>query len=346
MLILCSNWGRPQRDGPALRASSIIQFINVLNATEPEVASDPEWISRLYDGKLPSTSVIKADLEYTSHTWRLNGFDAWEEVNGLHFFTAMVQLRAMKDGARLASAVGDFGAADWYYQQFDEIAAFLKRFWVAEKEHLISTLNTPRSGLNCDILLGAIHGAEEVYPPWSDEVLTSLERLVEEMKALYPLSRKHLPENADGKPHGVPIGRYVEDIYDGAGFAGGNPWFLCTASAAEVLYASVTHFREQGFVEVAPGNALFRSAPRALRSEYEKGGRIAADEPLFDETLDWMREYADSFLKVIRKHVDHEGRMSEQFDRHSGFMRGAEDLTWSYASFLAAVEAREKAYAA
>jgi glucoamylase len=32
--------------------------------------------------------------------------------------------------------------------------------------------------------------------------------------------------------------------------------------------------------------------------------------------------------------------MSEQFDRVTGYMRGAEDLTWSYGAFLQAVRAR------
>jgi glucoamylase len=49
----------------------------------------------------------------------------------------------------------------------------------------------------------------------------------------------------------------------------------------------------------------------------------------------------DQFLEVIKTHVDAEGSMSEQFDRVTGYMRGAEDLTWSYGAFLQAARARK-----
>ena len=37
------------------------------------------------------------------------------------------------------------------------------------------------------------------------------------------------------------FGRYEEDIYDGNGFSGGNPWFLTTLAAAEYLYTIIPH---------------------------------------------------------------------------------------------------------
>lgn len=56
-----------------------------------------------------------------------------------------------------------------------------------------------------------------------------------------------------------------------------------------------------------------------------------------------MFHYADSFLNVIRWHATEEGRLSEQFNRYTGFQRGAKDLTWSYGSFIGAAEDRGKA---
>ena len=35
-----------------------------------------------------------------------------------------------------------------------------------------------------------------------------------------------------------------------------------------------------------------------------------------------------------------DGRLPEQFNRHHGFRQGAENLTWSYAAFLSAIDAR------
>ena len=56
-----------------------------------------------------------------------------------------------------------------------------------------------------------------------------------------------------------------------------------------------------------------------------------------------LMQYADSFLEVIRQHVDADGHMSEQFNRYTGYMEGAEDLTWSYGSFWSAVRWRMRA---
>lgn len=47
-----------------------------------------------------------------------------------------------------------------------------------------------------------------------------------------------------------------------------------------------------------------------------------------------MRTYADSFVAVAQRHAATNGSMSEQYSRIDGFMKGARDLTWSYASFL------------
>ena len=43
---------------------------------------------------------------------------------------------------------------------------------------------------------------------------------------------------------------------------------------------------------------------------------------------------AKSYLERVKLHMGPDGRMDEQFDKNSGFMKGAKDLTWSYASFI------------
>lgn len=59
--------------------------------------------------------------------------------------------------------------------------------------------------------------------------------------------------------------------------------------------------------------------------------------------LERLRGVGDQFLDTVRSHVDAEGAMSEQFDRTTGYMTGARDLTWSYGAFLGAVRARRLA---
>jgi len=78
------NWGRVQNDGPALRAITVIRYLNAVNSTYPSLlSSSPDWLESLYDGKLPTFSAIKADLEYVATAWQRPGFDLWEEVVSL-----------------------------------------------------------------------------------------------------------------------------------------------------------------------------------------------------------------------------------------------------------------------
>jgi glucoamylase len=59
-------WGRPQNDGPALRAISLIQFANVLIAEGQQAVV----LKTLYRPTFPADSPIKKDLEYVSHHWK------------------------------------------------------------------------------------------------------------------------------------------------------------------------------------------------------------------------------------------------------------------------------------
>lgn len=221
------SWSRPQRDGPALRTLTLTSYIKAFNGTHPELVTS-EWLRKLYNPNLPSGSIIKADLEYISHTWSKPGFDLWEETMDLHFFTALVQHKALVEGRDLAEILGDRRAAAWYDEQQKELKQFLvDRFWSREKGHLRAYLNTRhRTGLDCGLLLGAIHGGQsDVFAPWSDEVLVSMQMLVDDMGRRFPVNRKVPPyHNEDEKLRGVGIGRYPEDIYDGVGFSGGHPW--------------------------------------------------------------------------------------------------------------------------
>lgn len=56
--------------------------------------------------------------------------------------------------------------------------------------------------------------------------------------------------------------------------------------------------------------------------------------------LEAMFQYADSFLNVLRQYATTDGRMSEQFNGVTGAQQGAHDLTWSYGSFVTAVDKR------
>ncbi|KAF9739318.1 hypothetical protein PMIN06_000990 [Paraphaeosphaeria minitans] len=355
------SWGRPQRDGPALRAITLMRYLHAYNASHPALwasaSSDSKsFYSLLYSAELPARSIIKADLEYVSHFWNHTSFDLWEEVDGMHLFTAMVQLRALKEGQNVARAFGDEGAARWYGEQAGYLERFVRRFWNKDKGRLVASLWSRRSGLDCAVLLGSLHGqssesehGEPVFPPWADEVLVSLLWLVRDMGKRFPINVHAKQGNDETRAliEGVGIGRYPEDVYDGYTTSIGHPWFLCTSSAAEVLYRTASHLSVSASLTTTPLNIDFYAAllTASASPEISVNTTYTADDEPFQTVVERLRHIGDEFLDVVKTHVDAEGSMSEQFDRETGHLRGASDLTWSYGAFLQAARARKEAMA-
>ena len=70
------DWGRPQRDGPPLRAIALLGYARwLLDNGYASTAQSVVW------------PVIKNDLNYAAQYWNYTGFDLWEEVQGSSFFT-------------------------------------------------------------------------------------------------------------------------------------------------------------------------------------------------------------------------------------------------------------------
>ena len=144
------DWGRPQRDGPALRSTSIIRFANHLLAR-----GNATWVrNHLWP-------VLKLDLGYVADSWNLTGFDLWEEVDASSFFTTAVQHRSLREGIALATALGDPDntVAEWTIQA-DNALCFLQSYWSSERGYIVSNVrggNVIRSGLDSNSILGSIH---------------------------------------------------------------------------------------------------------------------------------------------------------------------------------------------
>ncbi len=58
----------------------------------------------------------------------------------------------------------------------------------------------------------------------------------------------------------------------------------------------------------------------------------------------WVRR-GDAFLETVRAFTPASGDLSEQFDQKSGAPSSARHLTWSYAAFITATAARNRAVA-
>ncbi|KAK6498365.1 hypothetical protein TWF481_010957 [Arthrobotrys musiformis] len=312
------SWGRPQRDGPPLRANTLMKFATAY------VKVDGDFVRN----KLQP--IIKADLEYVVSYWSHSSFDLWEEIQGQHYFTIIVAYRSMIEGAQFAKLMGDNAAAEKYKKTAESMVSTIKGFWRSDKGYIVETHNIHgRSGLDCGVLLGALK-APFIFKPSGEEVLATTEALISAFQTLYAINR-----NVHGP--GFGIGRYPEDTYDGHATNGeGNPWFICTATVAHVLYTAASDFKAAQSINITPAalNLFKRAYPSATPGSYNAGSQE------FNNIVSSFKNLGDSFMAVIQRHAFHEGNMSEQFNRYTGFNQGARDLTWSYESVLEAIHAR------
>jgi glucoamylase len=296
------GWCRPQNDGPALRALALIHFANTLLSE-----GQGSFVkTNLYDGLQPSQSVIKVDLEFLSHHWSDDGCDIWEEVHGQHFFTRLMQWRALSEGASLASQLGDPGAAQFYKNSAVQIANTFASFWSDQSQAFIPTLNQTAglnyktSGLDSQVILGLVHS--QALPFTDARVLATMTSLINAFKTAYSINYAH-------SYPGVAIGRYPEDLYDGGTNTAGNPWFLITAAFANLSYKIASEYADQ-------------NQPTLAQNYFEQG---------------------DLFIERVRTHADPSGSLSEQINRDTGYMESARDLTWSHVEMIQAEWAREVA---
>lgn len=137
--------------------------------------------------------------------------------------------------------------------------------------------------------------------------------------------------------------RYPEDVYNGTGTAenGGNPWFLCTAAMAELFYRAATEIKAAGSLNVSDTSFMFWQyfAPKAnlTATSYD------STSDGFSGAIAGLQGWGDAFMRLIQFHGGEGGHLSEEFNRQTGEMVGAADLTWSYASVLTAAFARAEA---
>lgn len=336
-LAFTGPWGRPQNDGPAIRAIALIRLASILLSK-----GQTDWVrEHLYGGEFPATSVIKKDLEYISHHWQGTDFDLWEEVRGAHFFTRMAQRKALLLGSKLARKLADPFAADWYYQQGLNVEQSLDDFYYGEKKYVLSTIDRDggidyKSGLDSSVILAALYFGD-VSSSWkidSPAILKTIVALEHIFTHAYTINEDPLTELAPG------IGRYKEDQYDGLQTGSiGNPWFLLTAGFAQFHFKLGGLYKQMGSFQVSDKNKIFFDS---LFGVSVKPGFYDGNTFFFKEVLNRLIQRGEQYLKRVRLHTAHDGSMSEQFNRHNGYMQGARDLTWSHSSFLGAYQEFKK----
>ncbi|KAL9084744.1 MAG: hypothetical protein Q9165_007919 [Trypethelium subeluteriae] len=313
-------WGRPQRDGPALRATALIAYCRYLISTE----NTSHAISTVWP-------IISNDLNYVAIYWNQTGFDLWEEVDGSSFFTYNAQHRALVEGAAMAIELGQ--TCNGCSTQAPLILCFLQNFWSGSYVTANINVNNGRTGKDANSILSSIQifdpaaasCDDTTFQPCSDRMLANHKVVTDSFRSVYPIN------SGIAEGIAVSVGRYPEDTY-----YNGNPWFLCTLAAAEQLYDALYQWNAFGELNVTSTSLpFFRDFDSSIAT-----GTYSSTSATYSTLTSAIKSYADGFFTIIEAHQASNGSLSEQFDKSAGTELSAYDLTWSFAAFLTAADRR------
>ncbi|EEA23089.1 glycoside hydrolase 15 protein [Talaromyces marneffei ATCC 18224] len=313
------SWGRPQRDGPALRATAMIAYANYLiNNGQTSTAKEIIW------------PIVQNDLAYVAQYWNQTTFDLWEETQGSSFFTTAAQHRALVEGSALATSLGQSCAN--CVSQAPQVLCFLQSYWTGSYI-LANFAQNGRTGLDANSILGVIETFDPAatscddatFQPCSAKALANHKAVTDSFRSVYTLNSGIAAGSA------VAVGRYAEDVYQG-----GNPWYLSTTAAAEQLYDAIYQWNKIGSITITSVSlGFFRDIyPSAATGTYASGSST------FTAIIAAVQKYADGYMSIVEKYTPADGTLAEQFQRDTGAPLSASALTWSYAALLTAAARR------
>ncbi|KAL2349960.1 Six-hairpin glycosidase-like protein [Cryomyces antarcticus] len=119
------------------------------------------------------------NLLFVASNWTSTSFDLWEEESSDHFYTRMVQRRALLVGTAFATMMGDSATASTLSGAATAITATLPQFWDVNRQLVLyeygPVLRGKSSYKDVAVVLGIIHGyaKDGVYGYTNDQILAS-----------------------------------------------------------------------------------------------------------------------------------------------------------------------------
>ena len=293
--------------------------------------------------------LVKVDLDWTASNYNADGCDLWEEIRSTDFFWNRYTTRAsLLKGSAFAKKQGDDTRSNTYRIAAQEIENELKSHIETDSDgmtYLFEADNRKKDsavicGLNNGNLNDGLYAASGKYAAGTCSVralpsiiysysLTSRSN-TGTVKVLTDLFCTTFQVNQDDTSAGVPGVLYGR--YEGDSYAGGNPWILLSSALAELLYRGASEMRTASFVTDEDVSTWI--SVLGLDSSSSKS-----------DVADAMAGAGDGVLFRVRKHVESGGfHLAEQLDRNTGESKSANDLTWSYAATLKAMDARDGAF--
>ncbi len=310
-----------QSDGPALQTLAILQAFPQLDApTQATAASVINTNINYLLGTDPQSAGVPV---YQGKTYNL-----WEEELGFSFFARSVQLKCFQ---QLTANTYGIPVPPATAGAITFLQNALAGHWNDQDQFYQSILPVPTDrgpyDPNIDIVLSSTYGAVPVTD-------TKLLATAAQIRQQWSGGSIAYPINADDQgrtpPIGPLLGRYPGDTYDGDlqdPAVAGHPWALCTANFALLYYALANTITQTQKVPLDNLSASF----------FGQVGVDAQTTPAAAAAK--LQSFGDQMLNALVFHSDHL-ELSEQFDKDTGFEKSVRDLSWSYASFLAAVRAK------
>jgi glucoamylase len=217
------RWNRPQHDGAALRALTVLRWLRTLAAGRPGIVS----AAALADAE----HLLRVDLAFTATRWRQPSFDIWEDELGHDYFTLRVSAAALRLGADWLGEEGDEEGATALRDDASAILDWLDGFWLADTGYYRSRIMPPGVSstrmLDTSVILSVLHSRDgsDVHSARDPKMHATLDRLAELFDRLYPINRGRSSERAPA------MGRFADDVY----YSGGA-WYVATLAAAEFSF--------------------------------------------------------------------------------------------------------------
>ena len=277
------EWGRPQNDGPALRGIMMIKIIDIFKYNYDIIID-----------KLIKPIILK-DVDYLLENYDKVSFDLWEEKEGWHFYTRMVQVKFLKDCLKLNK----------YLKLEEEKKLQLKNvvdaLFVSLEDHIcgnkdgkyiISSFNKNGNIIkyeDSENILAYCHidyDIEIIEKIPFEYVLHTANNLLEYFSSKY------------NDPGNICIGRYIDDKY-----YDGHAWIICTISLAQL------------YIE------LYKKRNKKIKRQSMDRATSNPNNDLFI--------IANSILEKILT-IDCDFLLPEQFNPINCEHFSAKKLTWNY----------------
>lgn len=212
-----SKWARPQNDGPALRALTVLRWMRSVSLDDA--------LLRTCEG------LLRDDLSFTLDHWRQPCYDIWEEERGLHYFTLRVGAQALDEGCDWLETLGEHAQAQRCRAESQAIREALDGYWLADRGYyrsrVLDTGEASAKELDIAVILAALQASDDcaAHSVGDPRIHATLGVLDSVFDADYPINHRRPMER------GPALGRYRADRY----YSGGA-YYFSTLAAAELCY--------------------------------------------------------------------------------------------------------------